>query len=63
MAILFIIQIVLFNHYGFLSINPEAILEFNLLSLAFAVMVIYRHKANIVRLINGTENKISLKKK
>lgn len=63
MAILFILQIVLFNYYGFLGINEASVLEFNLLSLAFSVMVIYRHKANIVRLMNGTENKISLKKK
>jgi len=33
-----------------------------LVTAALAVLAIYRHKANIRRLINGTENRIALKK-
>lgn len=31
--------------------------------IAVSVLVIYTHKKNIIRILNGTENKISLKKK
>ena len=31
-----------------------------LLSLIVSIFVIYRHKENILRLLNGTENKFSL---
>ena len=33
-------------------------LEFVLFGIVAAIFVIYRHKSNIVRLMNGTENKI-----
>ena len=37
------------------------ILEFNVLAILFSVLAIYRHRANIVRLIKGTENKVGKK--
>lgn len=61
MALLFIIQVFLFNAYGILGIAEVNVLEFNILAFAFGGLAIYRHKANIVRLANGTENKIGQK--
>ena len=63
MAILFFGQVVLFNAYGLLGISQEAILEFNILTFVFSALAIYRHRANIVRLLNGTENKLGEKAK
>ena len=61
MILLFMIQIVMFNAYGILGIAGEDILEFNILALIFGMLAIYRHRANIVRLIKGTENKVGKK--
>ena len=63
MCLLFIIQVLLFNYYGILGIAEENILEFNILAFLFSALAIWRHRANIVRLINGTENKIEKKAK
>ena len=61
MILMFLIQILIFNHYGILGVTGKAVIEFNLLALAFSVLAIWRHRANIVRLIKGTENKIGKK--
>ena len=61
MILLFVIQIFLFNAYGILQIAENGILEFNILALIFGALAIYRHRANIVRLMNGTENQIGKK--
>ena len=62
MAALFIIQVVEFNWMGALGLPTENILEFDLLAAAFGVLAIWRHKANIGRLLAGTENKVGSKK-
>lgn len=61
MAILFIIQVFLFNAYGILGLEGAAVVEFDVLAFIFGAMAVIRHKDNIVRLINGTENKIGKK--
>lgn len=63
MSLLFIIQVVLFNFYGVFGIAEASVLEFDILAFLFGALAIYRHKANIVRLMNGTENKIGQKAK
>ena len=63
MALMFIIQVLIFNAYGVMGIEEASVLEFNLLAFAFSALAIYRHKANIKRLANGTENKIGQKAK
>ena len=63
MALLFIIQVFVFNFYGILGLDGAAVVEFNVLAFIFGAMAIIRHKDNIVRLINGTENKIGKKAK
>lgn len=62
MAVLFIIQVVEFNFIGALSLPAENILEYDILAIIFGVMAIWRHKANIHRLLDGTENKVGSKK-
>lgn len=62
MAALFIIQVVEFNMLGVLGLPVENILEYDILAIIFGVMAIWRHKANIERLLAGTENKVGSKK-
>ena len=62
MAALFIIQVIEFNWMGALGLPVENVLEFDILVIAFGVLAIWRHKANIGRLLAGTENKIGSKK-
>lgn len=61
MVLLFMIQVFVFNFYGVLSMTGNEVIEFNILAFVFCAMAIIRHRANIVRLINGTENKIGQK--
>lgn len=62
MATVFIIQIIEFNLMGVLGLPAENVLEFDILAIILGVMAIWRHKANIERLLAGTENKIGSKK-
>ena len=63
MLIAFLIQVILFHHMGLLHIGADWIIEFDILTVCFAAMGIWRHRANIVRLLNGTENKFGQKAK
>ena len=56
-VIAYIIQTLIFNYLGWLNVPEAYVLEYNILAACFTVMAIWRHRANIVRLINGTENK------
>ena len=59
----YIIQTLIFNYFGLLNVADAYKLEYNILAACFTVMAIWRHRANIVRLINGTENKFGNKAK
>lgn len=59
----YLIQTIVFNAFGLLGIEDAWVLEFNVVALCFTAMGIWRHRANIVRLINGTENKLGQKAK
>lgn len=61
MVLLFMIQVFVFNFYGILGLEGTSMIEFNVLTFIFCIMAIIRHKDNIVRLFNGTENKIGQK--
>ena len=57
----FLVQAIIFNHYGVFNINPKYVVEFDIVVACFTAMGIWRHKANIHRLLNGTENKFGQK--
>lgn len=62
MVITFLTQAVIFNYLGICSPGKEFAIEYDILVALFATMAIWRHRANIVRLLNGTENKLGQKK-
>lgn len=63
MAALFIIQVIEFNCLGALGLPAENVIEYDILAIIFGVLAIWRHRANIKRLLAGTENKVGAKKK
>ena len=63
MVIAFLIQTIVFNHMGWLGIDGAYRLEFDIVVACFTAMGIWRHKTNIKRLMNGTENKFGQKAK
>ncbi len=62
----FFIQIVVFSQMDILwgmDSTSSHLTECYILVLAMAILSVVRHRANIVRLMNGTENKVGQKKK
>ena len=62
MATLFIIQVIEFNIMGIFGFSTANAIEYSILAVVFGLLAIWRHKANIERLLAGTENKVGSKK-
>lgn len=62
-AILFFLQIVFYGLRGSYQVLPSDRAEFYGVAAVIMAMAIWRHKANIKRLLSGTENKIGTGKK
>ncbi len=58
----YLIQAVIFGQLGYLGIQTEYLPEFYVVSACFTGMALWRHRANIKRLLTGTENKLGAKK-
>ena len=58
LVIAFFIMCVMFGSAGDYTISAESLPEFYALACVIMVMAIWRHRANIKRLLNGTESKI-----
>lgn len=60
----FFIEVVIFGQLGFYGdLSLGLLVEIYVLAFVFAALAVFRHRANIVRLMNGTENKFGVKKK
>ena len=59
----YIVQAIIFGQMGYLGIESEYLPEFYIVSACFTLMALWRHRENIKRLLNGTENKLGAKKK
>lgn len=58
----FFIQLVIFGQLGWYGVDGPLLIEIYVLGFLFVALAIIRHRANIVRLMNGTENKFGIKK-
>ena len=58
----YLIQVVVFGQLGWLGVEAGDLPEFYLVSACFTAMALWRHRANIKRLLSGTENRFGLKK-
>ncbi len=62
-SITFFIELLLFGRMGHYVVAPASLPEFYILAGVLMCMAIWRHKANIKRLMTGTENKLGAAKK
>ncbi len=58
----YLIQVIVFGQLGYLNIDAAYLPEFYIVSACFTAMALWRHRANIKRLLTGTENKFGMKK-
>ena len=58
----FFIQLVIFGQNGMLGVHSELLPEVYIVGGLFTLLALWRHRANIKRLLSGTENKLSLHK-
>lgn len=58
----FFIQLLLFGQLGWLWVPTELLPEIYVIGGLFSLLALWRHRANIKRLLTGTENKFSLHK-
>lgn len=59
----YLVQVIIFGQLGYLNLTASLLIEFYILSACFTAMAVWKHRENIKRLLNGTENKIGSKKK
>ena len=62
-VIAYIIQVIVFGQMGYLGLESQNLPEFYVVSACFTLMALWRHRENVKRLLNGTENKFGMKKK
>lgn len=58
----YLIQVIVFGQLGYLHLEGADLMEFYVVSACFTAMALWRHRANIKRLLSGTENKFGTKK-
>ena len=61
--LLYLIEVVVYGQMGGFGVKPPYLYEMYGIAAFLMLSAFYKHKANIVRLMNGTENKISIGKK
>ena len=59
----FLIEMILVGQWGWLDMEPSRLYELYILLFLMTALAFYRHRANIGRLMAGTENKFGTKKK
>lgn len=62
-VIIYLIEVVVYGQMGGFGVKQPYLYEMYGIAAFLMLSAFYKHKANIVRLMNGTENKISIGKK
>lgn len=60
--VLFVVQVVIYGQSGGFHLTTGELYEFYAIAVLLAVLAFWRHRANIKRLLNGTENKTDVRK-
>ena len=60
--VLFVVQVILYGQTGGFGLSGIELYEFYAIAAVLAVLAFWRHRANIKRLIAGTENKTDIRK-
>lgn len=58
----YLAQVIIFGQLGYLHLEKALLIEFYIVSACFTAMALWKHRENIKRLLNGTENKFGMKK-
>lgn len=59
----YLIQVIVFGQLGILKLSESAAVEFYIVSACFTALALWQHRANIRRLLAGTENRFGMPKK
>ncbi len=59
-SVCFYIQLIVFGQMGYLWVDKELLPETYVVGAVFTVLAIWSHRANVKRLLTGTENKFSI---
>lgn len=59
----FLVQVLVFGQLGILGLEGNVRVEFYIVSACFTVLALWQHRANIGRLLSGTENRFGMSKK
>ncbi|MDD3403441.1 MAG: glycerol-3-phosphate 1-O-acyltransferase PlsY [Hespellia sp.] len=62
-SLLFVIEVIVCGQMGVFSLTGSLLYEMYALAVFIGALAWWRHRANIVRLVHGTENKFGSKKK
>lgn len=62
-AVAYAVCVIIYGSMGGFEVSGSYLTEIYVIALILVVSAIYKHKSNIQRLLNGTENKISVGKK
>lgn len=60
--LMFVAEVIIYGQMGGLHLATPELYEFYVIVVFLAAMAFYRHRANIKRLLTGTENKTNLRK-
>ena len=60
--VLFVVEVICYGQMGGIPLTGAHLYEFYAIAVILVAMAFYRHRANIKRLLNGTENKTNVKK-
>lgn len=60
--LMFVAEVVVYGQFGGFDLVPPTLYEFYGIAVILAALAFYRHRANIKRLLTGTENKTNFRK-
>lgn len=61
--VLFLAEVIVYGQMGGFSLAQPELYEMYVIAFVLMLMAFYRHRANIKRLLNGTENKFGAGRK
>ena len=63
LVVLFLAEVIVYGQMGGFSLTQPELYEMYMIAFVLMLMAFYRHRANIKRLLNGTENKFGADRK
>lgn len=61
-ATIYMVEVIIYGHMGGYAVSQAGLYEMYVIAVLLMISAFYKHKANIGRLLSGTENKLSVGK-